>query len=141
MSDNDLTAGVEVDVNGVRVTTSIGTQRPGWLNWSVQQGATLALPITWYDETQAPVDLSANTTTAALTARDTWGGTAHMTLTSSGGLTLAADTPNVTISANSATTAAYTGWTRCVYDLQVTVGGVTRTLLEGFVTLRKESST
>jgi len=140
MSSTILAARVTETVQGVQVQTDLGTQTAGRWDWVIEQGRTLAIPISWYDQTEAVVDVSGYT--AKLTIRLTWGSTtALVALTSAAGITLAATDPNIVISLASTTTAAYTGWTRACYDLElISAGSVTTRLLEGFVTLRKEIS-
>lgn len=125
---------------GVQVQTDLGTHSAGRWDWVLEQGRTVSIPISWYNQTEGVVDLT--TYTAALTIRDTWGSaTALVTLTSTAGITLAATDPNIVLAIAANTTAGYTGWTRGVYDLEVTNAGVTTRLLEGFVTLRKQVTT
>lgn len=134
----DLRARVTVTDQGIQVETQLGTQQAGRFDWVLEQGRSVSLPISWFDSTQQVIDVSGYT--AALKIKSTWGSTTTLvSLTSSSGITLAATDPNITVTIAAATTAAYTGWTRACYDLElVSSANTTTRLLEGFVTLRKE---
>ena len=94
------------------------------------------LRIVWVDDSDEVVDVSGYT--AALKVKQYYdSASALVSLTDSDGIALAASSPNITISRTAAQAAAY-DWTRALYDLELTTGGVTTRLLQGFVRLRKE---
>ena len=136
----DLTFKIKMTGDGIAVTKTTNQLYAARLDFDIPQGVTFSLPITYIDDTEAPVDLSGHT--ASMKIRTHWDTTAALeTLTDSDGITLTTSGPqNITIARTAAETAAYT-FTRAVYDLELidAASAVTR-LLEGFVTLRKEVS-
>jgi hypothetical protein len=131
---------VTVTAEGVTVEVPNGSAYPGEFDFEVVQGGKLDLRITWVDSAKDVLDLTASYT-AALKIKDRPGATTtHASLTDSDGITLRAASPNIQITRTAAETAAYTGWLRATYDLEMTVGGATQTLLRGVVTLRQETT-
>jgi hypothetical protein len=139
-----LESRIEWTADGVTIQTFTPTLIAAWLgDIPITQGATLALPITWKDETQAVLDLSTGYT-AVLKARQTFtSASTVISLSNSDGITLAAIAPNITIVRTATHTAAYTGWLRIIWDLEITRTSDSRVwrLAAGTFTLRKEVTT
>lgn len=111
----------------------------GRLDLVIQQGATFNPVWTWKIDGTA-VNLTGYT--ARLTVRDTYGGTALVTLTSGAGTIVlggAAGTiqPVMSATVTGALSAPATG----VYDLELVSGSVVRRLLEGRVSVTPEVTT
>ena len=130
---SELRYRVEVTVGGVSVISGVGSIEPGLFNFEIEQGASLSLPMNWYDGDPAEIkDLTGYTATLTST---------HLALTQASGLTLGTTPPNVTVTRTAAQTAALSGWLREPYDLLLTAAdGTARRLLSGFVTLRKKAA-
>lgn len=141
MIDQKLRAKVSVGESSIAITRTLNSLAAGLFDFTIDQGATNTLRITWFDEEVIPVDLSAGFT-AMLQIRLTGdAATTLLSLTQASGITLAAAEPTITVAITSTQSAALT-FTRAVYDLTITQtsGTVVTRLLEGTVTLRKRVS-
>ena len=101
-------------------------------NLSIDAGATYQLTVTWNDSAGDPIDLTSYT--ARMKLKNTYGGSALVSLTESDGITLggSAGTILITIPDTLTATLASTSHTKGIYDLEVeSSGGVTTRLLEG----------
>lgn len=107
---------------------------------TIEQGATWLLTVTWNDSNGDPVNLTGYT--AVATVKTTYGGTALITASSTGGtITLGGAAGTIAINVPYATTGAVSAQTG-VWDLELTSGGGVRTrLLEGAATITPEVST
>lgn len=136
MSTNDPNAELRASVTvnpdtGVTVTTTGVTLYPGRLDVRIPQGRTWNLYATWIKD-GAVVDTSAYT--AQFVVRTVQGGSALVNLTNGSGITMG--TAYVTVAQGTAATSAL-AFTRGWYNFNVTTGGTTFPLLEGFADLEK----
>lgn len=107
-------------------------------NLSIQQGATLAVAVTWKDSNDVPVDLTGYT--ARLQVKETYDGNAVLSLnTSNGGIALGGTAGTINLAAAATATAALAAPFSGVYDLELVSGsGVVTRLLEGAATVSPE---
>ena len=107
------------------------------INWTVGQGETWSLNLTWKDSSGTPVNLTGYS--ARMQARETYAATSTvLSLTSGSGITLGGTAGTIGISVGAATTAAI-GAATYVWDLEVVSGGsaVTR-LVQGNLVVTPE---
>lgn len=109
-------------------------------DFTIEQGTTFTRLVQWKDSSGDPVDLSGYT--AAMKIRESYdSGTVLVSLaTGSSGITITAASGLLTIVISSTVTAAL-DFDRAVYDIELNDGSdvITR-LLQGHVTLEKEST-
>ena len=104
----------------------------------IEQGATFSLPISYKDSTGSVVDLVAGDGyTARMMIKESAGGTAIISLTSSSGITLASSGNNIVIEISATDTAAM-DFDNAVYDLEIVSGTEVTRVLEGKVKLSRE---
>lgn len=106
----------------------------------IYQGETLRKLRTWKSGTPAvPVDLTGCTARMQIRTSVKAATTLASLTTENGGLILGDDAGTITIYMSATATAALTGWTSAVYDLEIVFGGGdVRRLMEGSVTLLPE---
>lgn len=138
--DDRLRGKATVSADGIVVQTWTGTLRPAIVDLEMTQGATFSLRVTWIDDTEAAIDLSSGYTAAFKVKNRPGASTTHISLTNGSGITLDSAEPTIIISRTAAQTAAYTGWVRASYDLEITLtsSSTVYTILAGTITLRPE---
>ena len=115
---------------------SSGTAR---IDWEIAQGATASLNLTW-TVGGTPVDLTGYT--ARCTVKDTYGGTAWLTLTSAGGaIVLGGAAGTIVVTATATQTAALAAPANGVFDVELVSGTTVRRLVAGSVTVTPEVTT
>lgn len=110
---------------------------PATYNFSIYQGATWARQMTYKDGNGNVINLSGYL--CRLKIRQTWGGTVLLSLSNGaeGGITVAATSPNITVTLTPTQTDALT-FQKAVYDMELeSPAGVVDRLIEGVVTLKK----
>ncbi len=109
---------------------------PATYNFTIYQGTTFERLLTYKDANNAVVNLSGFS--ARMKIRKSWGSPVLLELANGSGITLAATTPNLTITVTPVQTAAL-DFEYAVYDLEIEApSGKVDRLLEGRVTLHKE---
>lgn len=110
----------------------------GLYDFTIEQGATFQIDLTWKDQSLDPVDITGYTARMQIRASVT-DPTVLLELTTEDGLIILGTTDGkITLFLDAVTTAAIT-WDRGVYDLELVspTGYVTR-LLKGNITIDKE---
>ena len=112
---------------------------PANLTLTIHQGATFTREMTYRDAAEAIVLLASYTARMHIRASKDSTTTILELTTSNGRIALADTSPNLTLTISKTDTAALSGWTHAVYDLEVeSGGGVVDRLLEGSVHLSLE---
>ena len=115
---------------------------PATYDFSIYQGATWSRYLTY--KTAAGVVVNLTGYAARMTIRRTYGAAAILALGTASplsGITVAATSPNITITITATQTAAL-DFEYAVYDLEIeSAGGVVTPLLRGRITLKNESTT
>ena len=107
----------------------------------IHQGTTFSRLLTL--KTDAGVVVNLSSYHARMTIRKTWGGAVILALSDAqaGGITLAATSPNITITLTAAQTAAL-NFQYAVYDLEIeSASGTVDRLLEGRIAMHREATT
>lgn len=106
---------------------------------TIEQGATYTLTMDWNDTSGVLRDLSSGWT-ARMKAKPSIGSaTTLFSLTNGAGITLAATSPNITITISATDTAALTA--PGVYDLELVNGSTVYRVLQGNIRLDEEVTT
>jgi hypothetical protein len=119
------------------VTTNDQRRFPAEIDVPILQGDSFALKVRWVDG-QSDVPLSAYNGTAEFRSDYSGGSVIARFGTVDASLTLDLDTNVITLTAGTATTAGWSGWTRGVGDLKLITGSTVRTILEMRPILRQE---
>ena len=111
----------------------------GKLNIVIEQGTTFNPVLTYKDENDSPIDLTGYDARMHIRSKRTSTTTIHE-LTVGSGITLGGVAGTISLLINDTDTAAFS-FTSAVYDLElISSGGVVTRLLEGSVSLRKETT-
>jgi len=108
-------------------------------NFTIEQGATFLMTITWDDEAGDPIDLTDYTAALEIRSNNRRDLIKRMT-SGGGGLTMGGPAGTVVVLISNTDTAAM-DFTTAVYDLELTASGVVTRVLQGTVTLSKEVTT